>query len=122
MLGIVSQAKRVRARMEAVARLNLELAKLEGKKRGTALGIAVGLAVLAAALVIYAIGFLFAAVAAGINEELALWLSLLIVAVLILLLAAAAGFVAVRFAKKVSVPSEAVAEAERTVETVRTHA
>ena len=33
MFGIVSQAKRVQARMKALALLNLELAKVEGKRR-----------------------------------------------------------------------------------------
>jgi len=121
-LGIVSQAKRVRARMKALAQLNLELAKVEGKQRATALGIVVALAVLAAVFVLYAVGFLFAAAAVVLDEQLALWLSLLVVAVAILLLAAVAGFVAVRYAKKVSGPSETIEETERTIETVRTHA
>ena len=122
MLGIVSQAKRVRARMEALARLNLELAEVEGKQKATELGVAAGLAALAAVLVLYAVGFLFATAAVGLNEELALWLSLLVVAVAILVLAAVAGLLAVRFARKASRPSEAIAETKRTVETVRTHA
>ena len=122
MLGIVSQAKRVQTRMRALAELNLELAKVEGKRKATALGIALALVVLAAVFVLYAVGFLFAAAAVGLSEELALWLSLLVVAVGILILAAVAGFVAVRFAKKVSVPSETVEETKRTAETVRTHA
>lgn len=122
MLGIVSQAKRVRARMEALARLNFELAKVEGKQKATALGIALALALLAAVLVLYAVGFLFATAAVGLNEELALWLSLLVVSGAILVLAAVSGLVAVRYARKVSVPSEAIAETKRSVETVRTHA
>jgi len=121
-LGIVSQAKRVRTRMQALARLNLELAEVEGKQKATELGVAAGLAALAAVLVLYAVGFLFATAAVGLNEELALWLSLLVVAVAILVLAAVAGLLAVRFARKASRPSEAIAETKRTVETVRTHA
>ena len=122
MLGIVSQAKRVRTRMQALARLNLELAEVEGKQKATELGVAAGLAALAAVLVLYAVGFLFASAAVGLNEELALWLSLLVVAVAILVLSAVAGLLAVRFARKASRPSEAIAETKRTVETVRTHA
>jgi uncharacterized membrane protein YqjE len=120
-LGIVSQAKRVRERMEALARLNLDLARVEGKQKATALGIALGLAGLAAVLVLYAIGFLFAAAAAGLAEELPLWLSLIVVAVVILVFAALAGFVARRSARKLSVPSQAVEQTKRTVDTVRTH-
>jgi hypothetical protein len=122
MLGIVTQAQRVQARLKSLVQLNIELAKVEGKRRATALGIALGLAVLAAVLVLYAVGFLFSAAAVGIAEELPLWLSLLIVAIALLLFAVVAGLVAARFAKKVSPPSEAVEEAKRTVETVQTHA
>ncbi len=122
MLGIVTQAQRVQARLKSLVQLNIELAKVEGKRRAIALGVALGLAVLAAVLVLYAVGFLFAAAAVGIAEELPLWLSLLIVAIALLLFAVVAVLVASRFAKKVSPPSEAVEEAKRTVETVQTHA
>ena len=43
MFGIVSQAKRVQERLVSLAQLNLELAKLEGKRKAAALGIAIGL-------------------------------------------------------------------------------
>jgi hypothetical protein len=88
-----------------------------------ALGVAGGLAVLAGVLVVYAIGFAFASAAAWISEALPLWLSLLIVAGLILLLAAIAGLLAVRSARKASPPKpgQAIEEAERTVETLRSH-
>ena len=104
MLGIVTQARRVQARITSLVQLNLELAKVEGKRKATALGIALGLAGLAAVLVLYAIGFLFATAAVALNGELALWASLLIVAGAILVFAAIAAFVAMRYAKKVSPP------------------
>ena len=122
MLGIVTQARRVKARMKSLVELNLELARVEGKKKATALGIAAGLAVGAAVLVAYAVGFLFAAAAVGLNEELALWLALVVVAVAILLIAVVLGFLAVRYAKKVSPPSEAIDETKRTVDTLKRHA
>jgi uncharacterized membrane protein YqjE len=123
MLGIVTQAQRVQARVRSLVLLNLELAKLEGKKKATALGIAVGLGALAALLVLYALGFLFATAAVGLNAALPLWASLLIVAIVLLLLAAAAGYVAIRYAKKVAPPgpSPAVEEMRKTVETVESH-
>ncbi|MGZ4417076.1 MAG: phage holin family protein [Gaiellaceae bacterium] len=122
MLAIVTQAKQVQARLKSLVQLNIELAKVEGKRRAIALGIALGLAVLAAVLVLYAVGFLFAAAAVDIAEELPLWLSLLIVAIALLLFAVATGLVAARFAKKVSPPSEAIEETKLTVETVKSHA
>ncbi len=123
MFGFVARTKSVKQRTRSLVRLNLELAKLEAKKKATALGVAAGLALLAVVLVVYAIGFAFAAAAAGISEALPLWLSLLIVSGLILLLAAIAGFLAVRFARKASPPQpeQAIEEAERTVEALRSH-
>lgn len=123
MFGLVSRTRSVKQRAESLVRLNLELAKLEAKKKVAALGVAAGLALLAVVLVVYAIGFAFATAAAGISEALPLWLSLLIVTGLILLLAAIAGLLAARFAKKASPPkpAQAIEEAERTVETLRSH-
>ena len=123
MFGFVARTKSVKQRAESLVRLNLELAKLEAKKKVAALGIAAGLALLAVVLVVYAIGFAFASAAAGISEALPLWLSLLIVSGLILLLAAIAGLLAARFAKKASPPkpAQAIEEAQRTVETLRSH-
>lgn len=124
MLGVVTQVRRVQARMKSLALLSVELAKIEEKRKATALGIALGLAVLVVVLVLYAIGFAFAAAAVGLNEELALWLSLLVVAGAILVLAVIAGLVARSFAKKGSppVPTQAIDETKRTVETLRSHA
>ena len=122
MLGIVTQAKQVQARLKSLVRLNIELAKVEGRRKAIALGIALALVGLAAVLALYALGFLFAAAAVGIAEELPLWASLLVVAAALLLFAVIAVLVASRFAKKVSPPSEAVEETKRTVETVRSHA
>ncbi len=103
--------------------LNLELAMLEGKQKATAVGIAGGLLALAGVLVAYAIGFTFAAIAAGLSEALSLWLSLLIVAVALFLLAGLAGFLAMRSARKASPPKpeQALEEAARTVETLQSH-
>jgi cobalamin biosynthesis protein CobD/CbiB len=103
--------------------LNLELAKLEGKQKATAVGIAGGLAVGVLVLVVYGVGFVFAAIAAGLSEALPLWLSLLIVAVVLFLLAALAGYLAMRFVRKASppTPTQAIEEATRTVETLQSH-
>jgi H+/Cl- antiporter ClcA len=121
MFGLIAQAKAVKRRATSLVQLNVELAKLEGKQKATALGIAAGLGLLAAVLVLYAVGFLFAAAAAGLAEALPLWLSLLIVMVVILLLAALSGWLAMRFARKASppTPSQAIEEAERTAQVIQ---
>jgi hypothetical protein len=120
-LGVFSQVKAMGRQLRLLTALNLELAKLEGKKKATALGLAGGLALVAATLVVYAIGFAFAAAAAGLAEALPLWLSLLIVAGAIFLVAGILGFLATRFARKASPPqpSQALKEAEWTLRTLR---
>ena len=123
MFGVVARAKTIRGRAQSLVQLNLELAKLEGKQKGTAIGIAGGLGAAAAVLLVYAVGFVFAAVAAGLDEALPLWLSLLIVAGILVLVAAIAAYLAKRFAGKASPPqpSQALEEAARTVETLKSH-
>jgi hypothetical protein len=123
MLGVKAQARAVRRRTRAIAQLNLELAKLEAKQKGTALGIAGGLAVVAVVLVLYAIGFSFAALAAGLSESLPLWGSLLIVAGLIVLTAAILALLARRFARKAMPPKpeQAIEEADRTIKMLDSH-
>ena len=123
MFGFVAQTKAIKQHLQSLVELNLELAKLEGKQKATALGVAGGLGVAAAVLVVYGIGFVFATVAAGLAEALPLWLSLLIVTVIIFALAAVAGLLARRFARKATppTPTQAVEEAQRTVTTLRSH-
>ena len=109
--------------MRLLVQLNLELAKLEAKQKVTAVGIAGALAAVAGLLLVYAIGFAFAAIAAGLGETLSLWLSLLIVAGILILVAAIAGLLAVRFVRKASPPkpAQALEEAHRTLETLKGH-
>ena len=123
MFGFVSQANAVKRRLQALAMLNLELAKAEGKQKATSLGVAGGLAIAAAVLVVYGIGFALATAAAGLSEAFPLWLSLLIVTAFILLVAAILGYLAVRFARKAVPPKPELAleEAERTIGTVQSH-
>ena len=116
MRGIVTQVRQVKARATSLVRLILELGQLEAKRKAAALGKAAAFGITAAVLVFYAVGLLLAAAAAGLNETLSLWLSLLIALVLVLL--------ARRFARAASppVPSQAVDEARRTADTLKTHA
>ena len=123
MFGLIAQTRAIKQRMQSLVQLNLELAKLEGKQKATALGVAGGLGGVAAVLVVYGIGFAFATAAAGLSEALPLWASLLVVTVVILLLAAIAGLLARRFARKATPPkpTEAMQEAERTVAALKSH-
>ena len=123
MFGFAARTKAVTRRIQSLAQLNIELAKAEGKQKATALGIAGALGAVAAVLVVYGIGFAFATAAAGLSEALPLWLSLLIVTGAILVLAAVAGLLARRSARKASPPkpSQAIEEAQQTVEALRSH-
>ena len=123
MLGVAARTRAVKRRLKSLVELNIELAKLEGKQKVTALGMAVGFALGAAALVFYAIGFGFAAAAAGFNEILPLWLSLLITMAILLITAGVLGLLAKRSAEKLStpLPSAAIEEAERTLKTLEEH-
>ena len=123
MFGLLARARAVKTRSLSLVRLNLELAKLEGKQKATEVGIRAGLGAVAAVLVVYGIGFAFAALAAGLNETISLWLSLLIVAGILFVLAAIAALLAKRFVRKASppTPTQALEEASRTLETFEGH-
>ncbi len=123
MFGFVSQTRAVTRRVQNLALLNLELAKVEAKQKATSLGVAGGLAIAAAAFAFYGIGFAFATAAAGLSEAVPLWLALLIVTAAILLVAGILGFLAIRFARKAvpPKPEQAIEEAERTIEALQSH-
>jgi hypothetical protein len=123
MFGIGARVGAVQKRTQSLVQLNLELAKLEGKQKATAVGIAGGLGAVAAVLLVYAVGFAFAAIAAALSEAVSLWLALLIVAGALALAAAIAGFFAMRLVRKATppTPSQAMEEAARTVETLQSH-
>jgi hypothetical protein len=124
MRGIVRQVKHVKVRATSLARLILELGQLEAKRKAAALGKAAAFGLAAGVLGFYALGFLLASAAARLSETLSLWLSLLIVAVAVLLVAGVLVLLAIRFARAASppVPSQAVDEARRTADTLKTHA
>ena len=124
MLRAVAEARAAQRRMRSLARLNLELAKLEGQQKARATGIAAGLAIAGAVVFVYTLGFSFAALAAALDLVVSLWAALLIVAGITLLLGAVLVFFAVRFARQAWPPQplQAIEEGERTIETVRNHA
>ena len=123
MLEVKARARAVNRRAKSIASLNLELAKLEAKQKATALGIAGGLALGAVALVLYAIGFGFASLAAGLSESLPVWASLLIVTGLLVLSAVILALLARSFARKAAPPKpeQAIEEAQRTKEMLDSH-
>jgi putative superfamily III holin-X len=123
MLRAVAEARAVRRRSQALLKLNLELAQLEGKEKATTAAIAGVFGVVAVILVMYAVGFVFAAIAAALGLRLPLWGALLLVAAAMILCAAIAGLLMVHFARGAwpPKPSQAIEEGERTLETVKSH-
>src|SRR6266550_2682370 len=98
--GVGPAAKQVAEHASSLARLELELAVLELKKKVAALGIGIGLGVGALLFALFALGFGFATVAAAL---------------------AAVALVLIRKGAP-PVPEQAIAEARRTTEALKSDA
>ena len=109
---IAERAQQARDRARRLVKLNVELLQLEAKRKAKYYGIALALAIVALVLVLYAVGFVFAAIATGIAEALPLWASLLIVALLLAGTAALLALVAVRLVRKAGPPTPEATVAE----------
>lgn len=116
-----SAAKEVAERASTLARLELELAQLEIKQKAAALGIGAVFAVAAMFVALYALGFLFATITAGLAEFMPVWLALLLVTIILVLVVALLGWLAVRSFKRGSppVPKQAIAEVKQTTEALK---
>jgi uncharacterized membrane protein YqjE len=114
--GVGGAAKQVAEHASSIAKLELELAALELKKKVAALGIGIGMLVGAALFGFFMLGFLLATVAAVLATFLSTWLALLIVTAFLLVLAGALGLVGLGSLKKGSppVPEQAIKEAKMT--------
>jgi hypothetical protein len=121
--GLGTAAKLVAEKASSIARLELELAAMELKKKVAALGVGLGLLVGALLVLVYGIGFGFATIAAALATFLPLWLSLLIVTGFLLLVTAVLAIVGV---KKVQygtppVPKQAIDEAKLTTQALKSN-
>lgn len=113
----VSEAARnVAEHASSVAKLELELATLELKKKVVSLAVGIGLGVGAALFAFFMLAFGLATIAAALATFLAWWLALLIVTGALFLLAGMLGMVALRAIKKGTppVPEQAIREAKLT--------
>ena len=119
--GVGGAAKQVAEHASAIARLEIELASLELKKKVTSLGIGAGLFVGAAVVAFFMVGFLFATLAAGLATFLPWWLALLIVTLFLGVLVATLGLIGRSRIQKGSppVPEQAIREAKLTGEAIR---
>jgi len=119
--GVGAAAKQVAEHASALARLELELAGLELKKKVAALGVGAGLLIAAAVCGVFMLGFGLAALAAGIATAVATWAALLIVTGALGLLAGLLGLFGLGRLRKGTppLPEQAIAEAKKTTEALR---
>ena len=116
--GVAGAARRVAEHASAIAKLEVELARLELKQKVTAFSFGLGLAVGAAVFGLLALGFVFATITAVFATFLSLWLALLVITLLLLGLAGTLAALALRLFKKSTppIPEQAIREAKLTQE------
>jgi membrane protein implicated in regulation of membrane protease activity len=119
--GVGTAAKNVAEHASTLARLELELALLEVKRKVAALGVGIGMSIAAGIFGLFALGFGLAAAAAGLALGLAMWASLLIVCGALVLLAVILLFAGLSSIKKGAppVPEQAIREVKLTTEAIR---
>src|SRR5207237_3195521 len=96
----------------SLARLEIELAKLELGRKVVALGLGIGFGLGAAVFALFAVGFLLAAAAAALATTISTWLALLLVGAGLFLLTGLLGMLALASVKKGTppVPEPAIGE------------
>jgi hypothetical protein len=119
--GLGGAAKRVAEHASSIARLELQLAALELKKKGIALGFGIGLGLGAAIFGMLALLFTFLTIAAAFATFLSIWLALLITTAILGGLAGILGMLAVGRIRKATppVPEQAIHEAKLTSEAIK---
>jgi hypothetical protein len=119
--GVGGAAKSVAEHASAIARLEIELAALELKKKVVALAIGIGMGVGAAIFGLFALGFVFATIAAALATFLSTWLALLIVTLGLFGLSGLLGILALGRIRKGTppVPEQAIREAKLTTEALK---
>ena len=120
-LGVGPAAKQVADHASSLARLELELATLELKRKVGALGLGIGLVAGGGVFMLFALGFAFAAGAAALATVLSTWLALLVVGGGLVLLAGLLALFGLKLIKAGTppVPKQAVEEAKLTTEALK---
>jgi Putative Actinobacterial Holin-X, holin superfamily III len=119
--GLGGAAKHVADHASSLAKLEIELAGLELKRKVAALGVGIGMGVGAGIFGLFMLGFLFATIAAVLATFLSTWLALLIVTVFLGVVAGTLGILALGAIKKGTppVPEQAIREAKLTTEAIK---
>ena len=121
--GLGGAAKQVTEHLSSIARLEIELATLELKRKVTALGVGIGLGVGALVFLLFFLGFGYATIAAALANVMPTWLALLIVTAVLLLKAAILGMLALKSIRKGTppVPQQAIHEAKLTTSAMKSN-
>ena len=121
--GLGEAAKGVAEHASAIARLELELASMELKKKIAALGLGIGLLAGALLVVVYGIGFLFATIAAALATFLPVWASLLVVTVFLFAVAGVLAFIGIKKVQRGTppIPKQAIDEAKLTTQALKSN-
>ncbi|HEX4678668.1 MAG TPA: phage holin family protein [Gaiellaceae bacterium] len=119
--GVGGAAKSVAEHASAIARLEIELAALELKKKVTTLAVGIGMGIGGAIFALFGLGFVFATIAAALATFLPTWLALLIVTIALFALAGLLGGLARGRIRKGTppVPEQAIREAKLTTEALK---
>jgi hypothetical protein len=119
--GLGAAVKDVTEHASAWFRLERELAIVELKKKITSFGLGLVLAIGAALVALYAVGFLFATIAAALATFMPTWLALLVVTLVLLVTAGILGFVGFGRIKRGTppVPEQAIREAKLTTSALK---
>ncbi len=122
-MGVAPAAKQVAEHASALARLEMELAGLELKKKVANLGLGVGLLVGGAIFGLFALGFGLATIAVVLSIVLDSWLALLIVFGSLLFLAGILALVGLGRVRKGTppVPEQAIREAKLTTTALKSN-
>jgi len=118
--GVGQAVKEVTDRLKTILTLEIELAKLEVSRKIAAFAIGIGMLLGAAVFALYAIGFLLAALASGLDTWLAHWLADLAVGLgLLFLLVLPLALIGKKKLAGPPVPRRAIHEAKLTSEALK---
>ncbi len=118
--GVGQAVKEVTDRLKTILTLEIELAKLEVSRKIAAFAVGIGMLVAAAVFALYAVGFLLAALASGLDTWLPHWLSDLAVGLgLLFVLVLPLALIGKKKLSGPPVPKRAIHEAKLTSEALK---
>jgi hypothetical protein len=118
--GVGQAAKEVTDRLKTIVSLEIELAKLEVSRKLAVFGVGIGLLLGAAVFALYALGFLLAALASGLDSFMPHWLADLAVGLgLLLLVVAPLALIGKKRLASPPVPKRAIHEAKLTSNAIK---